>query len=114
MVEESEKKTFDPFPSNEFSNKGKVIKALNHNKFACFCLQGKNLELALKHFKLALDVISNENFFTNVFQNLGNTYAQYRDYDKAIEYYERIIKYSPYSKDFALIYFLDHLPEVLI
>lgn len=77
-------------------------KPLLHNKFGCFCLQGSNLKKALDHFSKALDLIQNKTFFTNVFQNIGNVYAQEREYDEAIKYYQMVVDNSPHNPDSPL------------
>lgn len=74
-------------------------KPLLHNRFGCYCLQGNFLKKALNHFTKALDLMENQNFFTNIYQNMGNVYAQQRDYDEAIKYYQMVLDFSPHNPE---------------
>lgn len=74
-----------------------IEKAFLHNKFGCYCLKSGQLEKAEKHFFLALDQLEDKTVFSNIYQNLGNVYAQKKNHPLAIEYYEKIIEYSPFN-----------------
>jgi tetratricopeptide (TPR) repeat protein len=69
----------------------------NHNRYGAFCLQAANIEKAQEHLLKAKDIIAKRFVFTNVLMNLGNLKAQKRDYQKAIEFYEQVIKLSPHA-----------------
>lgn len=68
-----------------------------HNKFGCYCLKAGYLDRALKHFNEALNNLSDQTIYSNIYQNIGNVYAQKRDYKNAIINYEKVIKYSPFN-----------------
>lgn len=74
-------------------------KSLLHNKFGCYCLQANFLKKAFDHFRKAIILIDNKTFFTNIYQNMGNAFAQERNYDEAIKYYQMVLDYSPYNNE---------------
>lgn len=74
-------------------------KSLLHNRFGCYCLQGNFLKKALNHFTKALSLLENQTFFTNIYQNMGNVFAQQRDYDEAIKYYQMVLDFSPHNPE---------------
>jgi len=74
--------------------------ALKHNKFASIMFRSNKLEGAEKHFLKALEISDELGIpYTNVMQNLGNLYAQKKDYILAEEYYRRVIEESPSGVD---------------
>lgn len=75
----------------------KLEKSFLHNKFGCYCLKSGQLDKAEKHFFLALDQLEDKTIFSNIYQNLGNVYAQKKNHPLAIQYYEKIIEYSPFN-----------------
>ena len=76
-----------------------LAKPLLHNRFGCYCLQATSLKKALEHFTKALELIENKTFFTNVYLNMGNVFAQERNYDEAIKYYEMVLDFSPHNSE---------------
>ena len=84
----------DPLTKDKF-----LGKSLLHNKFGCCCLQANLLTKALDHFNKALNLIDNKTFFTNIYQNMGNVYAQERNYDEAIKYYQMVLDFSPHNNE---------------
>lgn len=76
-----------------------IGKPLLHNRFGCYCLQANFLEKAKNHFTKALALIDNKTFFTNIYQNFGNVFAQERKYDEAIKYYQMVIDFSPFNTE---------------
>lgn len=84
----------DPLLNHPF-----LSKPLLHNRFGCYCLQAMKLQKAMEHFTKALLLINNETFFTNIYQNMGNVYAQEKNFDEAIKHYEMMIEYSPHNTE---------------
>ena len=73
--------------------------AINHNKFGGVLLQAGNLEKALQHFQKALNFVKSKHIFTNVYQNIGNLYAQQNKIEDAISYYKLVIEHSPHNAE---------------
>jgi tetratricopeptide (TPR) repeat protein len=71
--------------------------AINHNKFGGLCLQSDKHDKALVHFEKALELVKNKHIFTNVYQNIGNLYAQQNKIDEALKYYHLVIEHSPHN-----------------
>ncbi len=70
--------------------------AISHNKFGGLCLKAGAVDKAISHFQKALEAVVNL-AFTNVYQNLGNAYAQKKDIETAVKYYNIVIEFSPYN-----------------
>ena len=78
---------------------GHMEKALQHNKFASVLFQANKLELSLEHYLKALSIADSIRLpYSNLLQNLGNLYAQKKEYQKAREYFLRVLEVSPYAQ----------------
>lgn len=74
------------------------MNGFRQNKFGAFCLQAGDLERAEKHLNGAFDILGKVyKPFTNYYMNIGNFWAQKRDYVKAIEFFDLVIKESPHA-----------------
>jgi len=69
---------------------------ISHNKFGGLCLKGDLHDKAISHFTKAIELSGNL-AFTNVYQNLGNAYAQKNNIEEAIKCYHTVIEYSPFN-----------------
>jgi len=61
-----------------------LLAAFKHYKFGAFCVQGSDLERAEEHLHKAGAVFEEKYPFSNYHMNLGNVWAQRKDYKKAI------------------------------
>ena len=76
----------------------KVDKCLKHNKFASVLFQAGKLEPAEKHFLKAAELAAEISLpYSNVLQNLGNLYAQMKNYQPALDHYSQVIAQSPHN-----------------
>ncbi len=85
-------------------NEEETVNAFKMNKFGAFCLQAGDLERAEKLLLKGQEIIEKKfGIFTNCYMNLGNLWAQRKDYQKAIDNYEKVIQLSPHRnpKDFV-------------
>lgn len=74
-----------------------MIEAFKVNKFGAFCLQASDLERAEKLLNKGKDIIEKRfGIFTNCYMNIGNLWAQRKDYQKAIDNYEKVLELSPH------------------
>ena len=76
--------------------------ALKHNTFGCALFKAQKTKESLKHFHKAFQALSTngQNFpYTNALQNLGNAYAQLKELGMALKCYQKVIEYSPFSKE---------------
>lgn len=81
-----------------------IINAFKANKFGAFCLQAGDLERAEKLLLKGQEIIEKRfGIFTNCYMNLGNLWAQKKNYQQAIDHYEKVITLSPHRnpKDFV-------------
>ncbi|KAL4506501.1 hypothetical protein ABPG72_000072 [Tetrahymena utriculariae] len=77
-------------------------KALDCNKFASLLTKSGDILRGEKFFLQGIKLIEEMNppvSFSNIYLNLGNLYAQKRDYQKAIEFYLKTIQKSPYNNE---------------
>ena len=84
-------------------NEQQLINGFKVHKFGAFCLQASDLERAQKLLLKAQEIVEKRfGIFTNCYMNMGNLWAQRKDYKKAIEFYEKVIELSPHRnpKDF--------------
>ena len=82
---------------NAIGNDEEMLDGFRHNKFGAFCLQANDLEKAEKHLLKAKEIIELKYPFSNVYMNLGNLWAQKKDYQKAIDFYEKVLEISPHK-----------------
>jgi len=76
----------------------KLKLVISHNKFGGLCLKGDLHDKAISHFNKALEASDNLGF-TNIYQNLGNAYAQKNNIDEALKCYNTVIKFSPFNPE---------------
>ena len=75
-----------------------VVNSFKASKFGAFCLQANDLERAERSFEKAkVIIVKRFGVFTNVDMNLGNLWAQRKDYAKAISHYEKVVEMSPHG-----------------
>lgn len=67
-----------------------------HNTFGSVCLRAQHVDRAMPHLIKAVELIPNG--FTNAYFNLGNGYAQSKDSENAIKYFEKAIEESPHRQ----------------
>ncbi len=72
--------------------------AILHNKFGGLCFKGNTFDKAIDHFQKAIELIG-DLAFTNIYQNMGNVYAQKNQIEDAVKYYQTVIKYSPHNPE---------------
>ena len=73
---------------------------LKRNKFGAACLKANHLDKAEKLLQIAIKECEELNIpFTNAYMNLGNVYAQMKNYPKAIEYFLKVIHESPHNEE---------------
>lgn len=90
-------KEFAQVQINEEFLKG-MEKALQHNKFASVLFQCDKLDQALDHYEKALKIAEEICLpYSNLHQNIGNVYAQKKEYELAKKHYEQVLKISPHS-----------------
>lgn len=81
----------------------KIENCLKHNKFASLLFQSNKFDQAEKHFLKSFEISEEITIpFSNVLQNLGNLYAQKKDYKKALDHYLKVIETSPHNQKFDL------------
>lgn len=74
-------------------------KALQHNKFASILFQADKLDAALSHYTKALEICTAIGLpYSNLYQNLGNLHAQKKEYEKARDYFLKVLEVSPYAQ----------------
>ena len=73
-------------------------KALQHNKFASVLFQCNKLDQALNHYEKAVKIAEDLGIpYSNVHQNIGNVYAQKKEYELAKKHYELVLSISPHA-----------------
>lgn len=74
-------------------------KSLQHNKFASVLFQADKLDAALDHYTKALKIAEDIGLpFSNLLQNIGNVYAQRKEYALAKDFFLRVLTVSPWSE----------------
>jgi tetratricopeptide (TPR) repeat protein len=69
-----------------------LLTGFKHYKYGSFCLQAGDIERAEPNLLKAKALIEPVfDTFTNLYMNLGNIEAQRKNYQGAIDHYERVI-----------------------